>query len=282
MLGLTTFCPLIGAATFDGGGQRVASASYTIDGNIGDIGGAAAAGPAVARHGYIGQLTEVVSITVTALPVSVNEGSTNQLGGAATMDDATVVALTGWDVSWNPSAYPVASIDGSGVATMSTVYSNMSGTFSGEYLGVLGTGSLLVVDSSPDNYGYYADDGLPDSWQVQYFGFDNPDADPTTDVSGTGQNNLFKYVAGLDPTNSASVFVLQIQNVAGQPNQKKLIFNPRYADRTYASEFRTDLLAGNYGTLTSTITSDNGLTRTVTDTNAVETSKFYRIRITYP
>ena len=29
----------------------------------------------------------------------------------------------------------------------------------------------------------------------------NPDAAPDADVTGTGQDNLFKYTAGLDPTN---------------------------------------------------------------------------------
>ena len=71
--------------------------------------------------------------------------------------------------------------------------------------------------------GPYAGGGIPDSWLVQYFGLPpNPNAAPTADFTGTGQNNLFKYVAGLDPTNPASVFVLKVANVAGQPTQKLL------------------------------------------------------------
>jgi hypothetical protein len=138
------------------------------------------------------------------------------------------------------------------------------------------------VDSIPDNYGTYAGDGLPDSWQNQYFGLDNPNAAPNKDVTGTGQNNLFKYTAGLDPTNPASVFRFRVAAVAGQPTQKNLIFSPRYDGRTYTPMYRTNLLSGLWMTLTNTNTSDISTTRTVTDLSATTTQKFYRINISIP
>jgi hypothetical protein len=111
----------------------------------------------------------------------------------------------------------------------------------------------------------------------------NPNAAPTNDVTGTGQNNLFKYTAGLDPTNTASVFKLRIENVAGQPDQKKLTFLPWASGRTYTPEFTTDLVASAYATLTGIggpTTNDTEVS--LTDLNATEAAKFYRIRITYP
>ncbi len=56
-------------------------------------------------------------------------------------------------------------------------------------------------------------DGIPDWWRQQYFGGSGattnvPGSCATCDADGTGQNNLFKYLAGLDPTNPASVFCL--------------------------------------------------------------------------
>ena len=52
-------------------------------------------------------------------------------------------------------------------------------------------------------------------WQMQYFGSTtNPSAAANMDADGTGQNNQFKYAAGLDPTNPASVF--QVLKVAPQ------------------------------------------------------------------
>ena len=259
------------------------SAAYTMDASVGSIGGISSAGGDTAKHGYVGQLADVTSVSVTGTPVSVNETATSQLSGTATMDDATATALSGSDLSWTAPVYPITSINGSGLATASAVYSTTNGTFSGSYLGGSGSGLLTVVDSLPDNFGSYAGDGIPDSWQNQYFGLNNPNAAPGVDADGTGQNNLFKYVAGLDPTNPASVFVLLIQNVTGQPTQKKLLFNPEVSGRTYTAESRTDLVSGSYVALTGfsgPVTNVNQVT--VTDLNATQPNKFYRIHISLP
>src|SRR5882724_10790804 len=78
-------------------------------------------------------------------------------------------------------------------------------------------------------------------WQVQYFGSTtNPAAAANVDADGTGQNNQFKYVAGLDPTNPASVFVLTVAGVTNQPTQMNLIFSPLAAGRIYTPQFSVD------------------------------------------
>jgi hypothetical protein len=271
------------AGGIDCGGSRAtnAAASYCNDGSIGGIGGISSAGIATARNGYIGQLTEATSLSLTGTPAAVNETATAQLTGAATMDDDTVTTLAGDEITWNTPAWPIQIITAGGVATTAVVYANLPGNFSGSYLGVPSSGTLLVLDTIPDNYGSYAGDGLPDSWQNQYFGLDNPNAAPSADVTGTGQNNLFKYVAGLDPTNAASRFILRIAPVSGQPGQKNLIFNPRWNDRTYTPLFRTNLLAGTWQPLVNTNISDNEAERTITDLDATQPTKFYRIQINY-
>ncbi|HXI84024.1 MAG TPA: alkaline phosphatase family protein [Verrucomicrobiae bacterium] len=122
------------------------------------------------------------------------------------------------------------------------------------------------------------------SWQVQYFGStNNANAAPGVDADGTGQNNLFKYVAGLDPTNPASVFQLQVVAVTNQASQENLLFNPFATGRTYKPQFSTDLvgnawlpLPGYLGPIT------NGNQISVTDTNAVDPARFYRIDISLP
>ncbi len=44
-------------------------------------------------------------------------------------------------------------------------------------------------------------DGLPDSWQIQYFGsINSPDAAPNADPAGDGIPNWLKYSLGIDPT----------------------------------------------------------------------------------
>ncbi|MGO9246038.1 MAG: choice-of-anchor Q domain-containing protein [Verrucomicrobiia bacterium] len=59
-------------------------------------------------------------------------------------------------------------------------------------------------------------DGIPDSWRAQYFPNQPTDnvngtmtnglSCATCDADGTGQDNLFKFLAGLDPTNPSSIF----------------------------------------------------------------------------
>ena len=121
-------------------------------------------------------------------------------------------------------------------------------------------------------------------WQMQYFTCTNcPQADPAYDADGTGQNNQFKYVAGLDPTNPASVFVLTIAGVTNQPAQMKLFFNPVVGGRTYTPQFMTDMVSGVWTQLPSytgpVIIGNQG---TITDLNAAPSNEFYRIDINLP
>jgi hypothetical protein len=269
---------VVTTSIIDGGGLRTSSPNYTMDGSIGGIGGISSASADTAKNGFIGQLTEVVSLTATGTPASVNEGATSQLSGSATMDDTTVTTLTGSDIAWDFVTYPFQSVDSNGVLTaVANVYASPVGTVNGYYLGATSNASVQVL-------GPYANAGIADSWLVQYFGTPpNPNAAPTADADGTGQNNLFKYVAGLDPTNPASVFVLLIQNVTGQPTQKSLLFNPVAGGRTYTPQFRTNMVTGAWATLTGFSGPATNINQvTVTDLSATQTQKFYRIDISLP
>ena len=143
------------------------------------------------------------------------------------------------------------------------------------------TGTATKVWIAPDSVG----DGIPDWWRAQYFGGNgtttNSQSCASCDADGTGQNNLFKYFAGLNPTNAASVFTLGAQNVNGQ--QLNLIYGPIAAGRTYTPQFRTNLLSGAWAALTGfggPATNNNQIT--ITDPGATQTSKFYRIGISLP
>ena len=128
-------------------------------------------------------------------------------------------------------------------------------------------------------------DGIPDSWTQQYFGHPTGQAGDRSrasdDADGTGQNNLFKYVAGLNPTNPASVFLMNVTPVTGQPTQRVLTYNPVVSGRIYTPESRTNLTFGSWAALTGySGPTTNGNQVTVTDLNAVEPQKFYHIKIT--
>jgi hypothetical protein len=129
-------------------------------------------------------------------------------------------------------------------------------------------------------------DGIPNWWRAQYFA--NSSATDATscaacDMDGTGQNNLFKYVAGLDPIDPTQVFTLQIAPLHGQPNEKSLTFSPVATGRTYIPQWNTGVVNGTYNDLTGfSGPQTNGTHVTVTDQTAVQTNKFYRIHISLP
>ena len=121
-------------------------------------------------------------------------------------------------------------------------------------------------------------------WQVLYFGSTNAvQAQPTADADGTGQNNLFKYVAGLNPTNPASVFVFNAASLVGPPAGASLVFSPIVSGRTYTPLFSTNLLNGPWAALTTgAVAVTNGSQVTITDTNATLPQGFYQIQISDP
>jgi hypothetical protein len=102
-------------------------------------------------------------------------------------------------------------------------------------------------------------------------------ADPDMD----GQSNFFEFVAGLDPTAQASKFEFRIEAVQGQPAQRRLIFSPIVAGRTYYVEVNTNLGQGPFVPLAGATVENNGVVRTVTDVNATG-FRTYRVRLSIP
>jgi hypothetical protein len=87
-------------------------------------------------------------------------------------------------------------------------------------------------------------DGIPDLWMMRYFGHPTGQAGDLSraqdDADGTGMSNLQKYLAGLDPTNPASVFSLQIQAQISSPNNTTLNW-PAVPGKNYRVQFKDDL-----------------------------------------
>ena len=266
--------------SLDAAGTHATSSSYSAGGSLGGITGMASAATAyTVRSGYIGQLYQVIGLQLAATPTTINENGTLQLSGAQVLDDGTTLVLPATSISWSVLSGPLTGISSSGLATAGIVGQNTAATVQGSSLGLSATLGLTVLDTIPDNYGAYAGDGLPDSWQLQYFGANNPLASPTADATGTGQNNLFKYTAGLNPTDPASRFVTAVGSAT---SSRTITISPRLPDRTYTVQYSTDLGVTGWQPLTGASIQDNGQTRTVTDPDTVSTRKFYRVQITYP
>jgi len=272
------------ADSVDAGGARSMSAQYENDGSLGGTGGIGAATmPAVVvKPGYIGQLYEVTALALSADPTNVNEGATRQLDASALLDDGSTQNLSASSVAWSVSLGPIDSVSPSGLATAARVYQDTAATVVASGLERVATLGLLVHNISNDDFGSYAIDGLDDAWQVQYFGLNNPNAGPNSDPDGDGQDNRYEYLVGSNPTDRTSYFRLFIQAVHGHPTQRNIIFSPRVPGRTYSVQYKLGLDASAFTDLDSISLTDVGLTRTVTDLSAAETSKFYRVRITLP
>lgn len=145
----------------------------------------------------------------------------------------------------------------------------------------------ILLNSSPVLSGGIDGDGIPYRWTQSYFGHPTGQAADSSrgidDADRTGQNNLFKYVAGLDPTNPASVFLLSIKTVTNKLSQNNLSFTPMAPGRTYMPQFSTNLVSHNWLPLTSysgPVT--NGGEVAIIDTNPIPPQEFYRIDISLP
>lgn len=133
-----------------------------------------------------------------------------------------------------------------------------------------------------DDWDGYVGDLIDDAWQVHYFGTNNPLAGPLMDPDGDGQTNRFEYIAGTDPTNALSRLVFWIEPETNPPTHRHLFFDPRFADRSHTVQFRTNVASGSFAPLTGAATNDLGTLRMVTDQQATNAARFYRVYLTYP
>ncbi len=278
----------ISTDTADAGGQRGTSASYTNDGSAGLAAGISTVNsPAeTVKSGYVAQLYEIVALQVNSasLTNSVNETATLQLAAWQLLDDGSFLGVAAPSAAWSVVSGPVTGISTTGLATAGAVYQDSAATVQAVFGGQAGQLNLTVLDTIKDNFGSYAADGIGDDWQVQYFGQPpNANADPNVDADGTGQTNLFKYVAGLNPVDPNSRFSITVTAVPGQPGQKAVSFSPVVAGRTYTVTAKTDLATvGGWRAINGSAPSDNGNVRTITDLSATDLVKFYQVEITSP
>jgi hypothetical protein len=269
--------------TNDSGGGTVSSQSYQMNASAGGPGALAASASnlVIAKGGFSGQLYEVVGFNVTTALSSVGERQMRRLDASAALDDGTTLALVAGQVSWSVLG-PIASISADGFAAAGSVYQDTEAEIQGHFQGRMDSVALMVVNVGIDDFGLYAGDGLPDLWQVQYFGENNSRGTPQADPDADGGNNAFEFAAGLVPTDAASSFHLRIEPVPAQPMHRKCIFGPCLAGRTYRVQSRASLAAGEWQPLTASAESDQGTERTVTDLDASTAAKFYRVEVTYP
>ncbi len=88
-----------------------------------------------------------------------------------------------------------------------------------------------VAGVAPDSNG----DAIPDYW-AEHFQLDSADTGANQDADGDGMSNLEEFIAGTDPTNAVSRFILGTSVAADplQARQLRLTFSPAFTDRSYS------------------------------------------------
>jgi hypothetical protein len=148
--------------------------------------------------------------------------------------------------------------------------------------GTLIVGSL-VLDPNLSALG----DGIPNGWKQQY-GFNPLDpAVANADSDGDGLSNLQEFLAGTDPTNSASS--VRITSMQAIGNDLRIAWSV-VTGKTYAVELATNTVDGSYvNAFANLATVAVSASPSITETNYLDTgavtngvTRYYRIRLITP
>jgi hypothetical protein len=118
-------------------------------------------------------------------------------------------------------------------------------------------------------------DGLPDAWEIQYFGsINDPRATPNADPDGDGFTNLQEYYAGTNPLDANSSLRIDSVNVA--TGAAAIHFNA-IAGHTYSILYRGDLRNGSWIKLVDVPAQGSTGIVTVNDPTIGPAPRFYRL-----
>ena len=248
--------------------------------SLSNVGGSGTASYASREHGTAAYRPQLLLISTNApatLAASFTASPTN--GGApltVTFTDTSTGTITNRFWSYGDGATFTAT--GTNVAhtysfpgtnTVTLIVSDTSGSNTNIQ-------TNLIVATSVDTVG----DGIPDWWRAQYFGGSgtntNSSSCATCDVSGTGQDNLFKYTADLNPTSPASR--LAIISIVTITNDVNLIWIGG-SNAWQFVESSSNLTDTNGWSASYTNPPPTSLTNTLLHTGAANaTNLFYRIK----
>jgi hypothetical protein len=125
--------------------------------------------------------------------------------------------------------------------------------------------------------GHYRDadgNGIPDTWEVQYFGTNgvNPNADP----DGDGMANLLEYLADTNPTNALSV--LRLARIVPEANGLRLEWQGGVAVRQFVERSRSLGIGGTNWVTICTNNPPTPLQTNLFDLFGTNRALFYRVR----
>ena len=116
-------------------------------------------------------------------------------------------------------------------------------------------------------------DGLPDWWEQMYFG-GATNANSLADSDGDGQSNLAEFIAGMNPTNAASRFV--IHDAAVPTNGQFIVYWDSVTGRVYSVQWKPSLTNAFEFMATNLVYPQDSYTDTV---HQAEESGFYKVGV---
>lgn len=223
----------------DHAGGAQASADYAQTSSLHVIHGTSGdATPSIARSGFAAQLYDVVSLAVTPATSTVPEASTQQFTATVTLDDSTTLTSA---ATWAINSGPLVSITSTGLLTTGHVYADTTARITATH-GELSQLVLLTVRNiGSDDFGLYAGDGVPDLWQVTWFGENNLDGRADKDPDHDGQNNAFEQLSGYSPLDATEMLRTHLLSWDGA--EARLEVSRVLPGTVYGFETSTDLAA---------------------------------------
>lgn len=271
--------------TTDCGGGTAASLSYSVVASIGQAVAASSQsvdGSVTLRAQPVILQSQASSLSLLASQDIIHEDDCIQLSGVAIMDDGSITALSGSEIAWSNGSGSIESIDPQGLAKTRAIYADSLIGLTGFYQHISVSRTWPVLNDQPDNYGMYANDEIDDSWQVQYFGLENPLAGAEIDSDGDHHNNYFEFVANLNPREGMSSFHTEIKPSSSQAGGMDISFWPVFDNRVYTLLRATSLEPVSWAPLTTATSVEANGKRTITDPSGNERTEFYRIEIIKP
>ena len=189
----------------DYGGLMASSVDYAVNASA-MVGGVGESDYYVLRSGFPGQLMDAVAMTLDGAgsTITLNERGSRQLAATLRYDDDTTGALSADHITWSVVSGPISGLSSGGLMTAGSVFQNTSAEVHAVYQSMDGTLQISVVNTGNDDFGNYAADGLPDIWQVQFFGENGSLGGPTADGDSDGLNNLQEFAFGMNPSQGAA------------------------------------------------------------------------------
>ncbi|HEY5913715.1 MAG TPA: lamin tail domain-containing protein [Verrucomicrobiae bacterium] len=170
----------------------------------------------------------------------------------------------------NAAPWPIGA-GGTGSSLQRNVASNYGNDPANWFVAVPTAGRPNLVDPLDTN-----GDGLPDAWQIQYFGsITAPQAAPGADPDNDGFNNAQEFLAGTNPTLATSY--LKIDSVQPGGTARNVAFTA-VAGRTYTVLFKDDLNEAVWLKLADVPAQSASGPISIPDTTAANTRvRFYRL-----